>query len=354
MAFTSDIASNKQHINLSAYAYEVIRNDMFTFHENKLSHFVNSIFEYYSPKADASISLVLNRYRDELSKLLSSIQGDEGARKRIFNRLISKEEEKLRQQTDSYEKGISFKFWLNKNNFEYLTDKSSECGEDTYYDNKRGKYIKCVLEEYARLPYIEREKIYLTPYLTEIENAIQDKKQLRVTTEKEAVYNVYPYGIFSDPLSTANYLVGYSQQDDNPDDELHPCSFRISALKSVKMLKSKSAFIKKEDKKNLSKLIASRGVQFLISSEEEIHVRLTDSGIHKYNRQSHLRPTLVEKQEGNVFVFRCTNAQAEFYFFKFGKDAEILFPAELREKFKSMYQKAANIYNKKTDGDDSI
>ena len=218
------------------------------------------------------------------------------------------------------------------------------CKEDKYYDNKRGKYIKCVLEEYARLPYIEREKIYLTPFITEIEKAIHDKKQLRVTTEKGAIYNVYPYDISSDPLSTANYLVGYSQQDDNPDAELRPCSFRISALKHVKISKSKSAFIPKEKQKNLSKLVASRGVQFLISTEEEIHVRLTDSGRHKYYRQSHLRPTLVEEQEGNIFVFRCTNAQAEFYFFKFGKDAEILFPAELREKFKSMYQSAADIY----------
>lgn len=345
MAFTSDTGSNKQRINLSTSAYEVIRNDMFTFHEDKFSHFVNSIFENYSPKAKASISLVLNRYRGELSELLSSIRGDEGTRKRIFHRLISEEEEKLRQKTNSYEKGISLNFWLNKHNFEYLTEESSECEEDKYYGNKRGKYIKCVLEEYAKLPYIEREKIYLTPFITKIEDAISDKQQLRITTEKDAVYDVYPYEISSDLLSTANYLVGYSQQDDNPDDELRPCSFRISALKSIKLLESKSAFIPKEKQKNLSKLIASRGVQFLISNEEEIHVRLTDSGRHKYNRQSHLRPTLVEEQEGNVFVFRCTSAQAEFYFFKFGEDAEILFPAELREKFKSMYQRAANIYN---------
>ena len=101
MAFTSDTGSNKQRINLSTSAYEVIRNDMFTFHEDKFSHFVNSIFENYSPKAKASISLVLNRYRGELSELLSSIRGDEGTRKRIFHRLISEEEEKLREKTNS-------------------------------------------------------------------------------------------------------------------------------------------------------------------------------------------------------------------------------------------------------------
>ena len=351
MAFTfiseDHIGSNKQHINLSVYAYEIIQNDMFTFNEEKLSHFINSIFGYYYPKADASISLVLNHFRGELSKLLSSVPGDKDNQKRVLNRLVSKKEEELCKHVNSYEKGISFKFWLNKCNFEYLTDKNSECDEDKYYENKRGKYIKCVLEEYTRLPYIEREKIYFTPFITEIENAIQaenGKRLLKVITEKKAVYSVYPYAILNDPLSTANYLVGYSQRYDNPDDELRPCSFRISALKSIKMLKSKSASLRKEKWEDLSKLIASRGVQFLIDREEEILVRLTSSGIHKYYRQSHLRPTLIEKRNGNVFVFCCTNSQAEFYFFKFGEDAEILFPIELRKKFKSMYQKAANIY----------
>lgn len=81
----------------------------------------------------------------------------------------------------------------------------------------------------------------------------------------------------------------------------------------------------------------------MVGGEAEIHVRFTKAGVYKYRRQTHLRPPLVREQD-DVYVFRCTTAQAEFYFFKFGRDAEILLPVDLRERFKSMYEAAANTY----------
>ncbi len=82
----------------------------------------------------------------------------------------------------------------------------------------------------------------------------------------------------------------------------------------------------------------------MVGNESEIYVKLTKAGVNKYHRQTHLRPSLVREQEDGVYVFKCTTVQAEFYFFKFGKDAEILFPIDLRERFESMYKDAANIY----------
>lgn len=188
----------------------------------------------------------------------------------------------------SYDKGIPFKFWLNNKNLSYLTKPNSECDEDLYY-SRRGKYIKSVLEEYSRLPYVQRELICFAPAASEIQEAIQKERQLR-------------------------------------------------------MERSKSAFLKESDKKRLAQAIVSRGVQFMVGDDEVVKVRLTDEGKHKYRRQTHLRPTLTEKCSENVFVFHCTAAQAEFYFFKFGKDAEILEPQHLRDKILSLYEKAAAAY----------
>ena len=179
--------------------------------------------------------------------------------------------------------------------------------------------------------------------MTEIQNAIHEERQLRIMTDKDVIYSVYPYEILSDPLSTANYLVGYCTRYDYPEDEKRPCSFKISALKSVRLEKSKSAFLKNSMWKQLSHTISSHGVQFLVGNEAEIHVKLTKAGVYKYRRHTHLRPPLV-RTEDDVYVFQCTTAQAEFYFFKFGKDAEILLPTNLRERFKSMYEAATNTY----------
>lgn len=334
--------NNKQHLNLSTLAYEVILSDMVTFREEKLSGFINTVFEHYFPIAEASISRTLNHLKGELSKHISDILGDEKTKIRVLEKLVSQKKDSLIKKAESYESGKTFKFWLNKRNLDYLSEPSSECSEDKYY-SRRGKYIKSVLEEYARLPYIEREKIYFSPFMGEIQNAIHEERQLRIMTDKDMIYSVYPYEILSDPLSTANYLVGYCTRYDYPEDEKRPCSFRISTLKSVRLEKSKSAFLKDSVRKQLSKTIASRGVQFMVGNETEIHVRLSKEGVHKYRRQTHLRPPLV-RTEDDVYVFQCTAAQAEFYFFKFGKDGEILHPIDLRERFKSMYEAAANTY----------
>lgn len=338
--------NNKQHLNLSAQAYEVIRSDMFAFREEKLSGFINRIFELYSLVADASVSRALNRLRGDLAQLLEGIEGDKKTKERIVRALLQKEEDRLIEKSLSYEKGKSFKFWLNKKNLVYLTEAESECGEENYYGDHRGKYIKSVLEEYARLPYVQRERVFFSPFIEEIESAVQRQCQLRVVTGAEKIYSVYPYKILCDPLSTANYLAGYSKPYSDTEDTLRPCSYRISALVSIKAEKSKSAFLKADQCKELSRTIAARGVQFMSSGEEEIQVRLTEAGKVKFQRQVHLRPALVREQE-DIFVFQCTAAQAEFYFFKFGADAEILQPESLREKFKTMYECATLAYKSK-------
>lgn len=337
------VENNKQHLNLSTFAYEIVLSDMFTFEEEKLSGFINTVFERYYPIAEASIARTLNYLNGELSKILSDISGDKQTKKRVLDRLLLQKKNDLIKKSESYACGKMLKFWLNKSNLGYLTEPSSECEEDKYY-SRRGKYIKSVLEEYARLPYVQRERVYFSPFVESIEYAILEERQLRIVIDTNTIFSVYPYEILCDPLSTANYLVGYCKRYDYlEEDEKQPCSFRISALKSVKAEKSKSAFIKDSDRKQLSRIVASRGVQFMVGNEAEIHVRLTKTGVYKYRRQTHLRPTLVRKKD-DVFVFRCTTAQAEFYFFKFGKDAEILMPADLRAKFAKMYEDSSRTY----------
>ena len=234
----NDESSYKQRLNLSPLAHEIISNDMSIFEEERYSTFINKIFKNYHEKANMSIKKTLDHYRNELNELLYKIQSE--VKTQVIDRLIKDQEYKLKKEADSYEKGEQSSFCINKENLIYL---ETICEEDKYF--KRGKYIKCILEEYARLPFIEREAIYFQSNIETIENAIRAKVQLRIVTEANSVFSVYPYKILSDPLSTRNYLVGYSKRY-NSEDTLLPCSFRISTLKSVSPEKSKSAFLKKE------------------------------------------------------------------------------------------------------------
>ena len=52
------------------------------------------------------------------------------------------------------------------------------------------------------------------------------------------------------------------------------------------------------------------------------------------------------KKEGNKYYFDCSYAQLEFYFFKFGKDVQIISPLNLRNRFSKKYHQALDNYRK--------
>ena len=60
-----------------------------------------------------------------------------------------------------------------------------------------------------------------------------------------------------------------------------------------------------------------------------------------------MRPRIytINKEDKHVYTFRCTEIQAINYFFKFGWDANVISPIELREKMKSRYYKSFKTYD---------
>lgn len=69
-----------------------------------------------------------------------------------------------------------------------------------------------------------------------------------------------------------------------------------------------------------------------------------------YESQLHLRPPFIARTESSdatwIYDFSCTQAQAQFYFFKFGPEAEVLYPPHLRTIFISQYANAIAQYKK--------
>lgn len=119
---------------------------------------------------------------------------------------------------------------------------------------------------------------------------------------------------------------------------------RLSSIKKLSSLKC-SGFISADDRRKIAETIQKNGVQYLPEqgAGQTILVRLTPSGERKYQQILHLRPQYARK-EGAVYTFTCTQRQVENYFFKFGHDARILAPQELADKFKRMYESAAEQY----------
>ena len=76
-------------------------------------------------------------------------------------------------------------------------------------------------------------------------------------------------------------------------------------------------------------------------------LKFNSKGIEDFTRQIYMRPIRFERIEDDVYLFKCSEVQAINYFFKFGKNIEILEPISLREKFINRYSKALQVYKDK-------
>lgn len=320
----------------------IIESDMIAFDCINRSGFINNIFERFASLADATISIRVQKRQEELEDILKGLNDDD--RKRVINLLIKNYEQQLIKKVNGYEKGVYFKFRIRQSNLEVLTDPADDFYQKKYYNDKIGAYFKALLEEYASLSYIERERIYFANHIKTIEEALKNNYRLRISTNNNYSGYVLPYKIMSAKMDLYNYLVGYSFLNNEDIVNKKACSFRISNIKSLRIIKSRKSNLNKRDKQELERLIEKRGVQFLLDDSHKIIVQLSPQGIELYNNNLQLRPKFIEK-EGNLYTFDCTLRQIEYYFFKFGNKVKIIQPQSLAETFKEMYADAISAYD---------
>lgn len=347
MAFIIEDILQKQHLNLSKIAYAIIERDMETFGQTSKSGMLNRIFENFRDDADASISIALEKRGRELEDILKGISLDSVDRNKVIKLFLKDKEKSLKAKALSYSKAITLKFRINNDNYEYLTAEEQECNEDRYYDSRAGKYIKAVIEEYARLPYIKREAIYYKERFDILERAIREQRQLKIMVKEGTVIKVKPFAILADPMSMYHYIVGIVAGEKYRIKEGQDSfSFRIASFLNVRILKEK-AFISEAKQKMLEEEIRSKGVQFMSGEVHSFKVYLTNEGLKMYKRILHLRPEYISKEElktGVYLEFLCTNEQIIYYFLKFGAEAKVVYPEEMVREFALRYKKANEMY----------
>lgn len=334
MPFTELNEENKLHLNLSPNAMAIIEHDMLAFQVKRKSTFLNEIIENFRSSASASLTLSSERYRSELEFCLlnESKASLSDAESQVLDRLVTAYQNKILNSHS--QKGCGFKIRINNENMKYLT---TICEENMFYgDIGIGAYLKALVEEYCQKPYVQREKIYARDTFTEIENAIQNNKKLSIRFAPKHTKKVLPYAIKSDPLSMYHYLIGYSENK-------KIVCYRMTALKNNVTCLLEKTFISTADKKTLENCILERGVQFVSGELIECKVELTKYGEELYQKLLHLRPAYTEKN-GNIYSFLCNEAQIEFYFFKFGPEAKIISPPNLKKHFKRKYEAAVKRY----------
>lgn len=363
----------KQHINLSENAWLIIDEDIKIFFETKekesFSGFLNRVFKNFYQKANATINLRCIEKKEELAKLYSSSEFSNITKDTIalfINKYLKLYENELTTNALSYQNGHGEKFRINKENLEILR----ESLEASHYNGTIGLYLKAIFEEYATKPSYIREQIFFNEIINKIQLATLKEKKLKISLVDSVSNNynskyskkflVSPYCIIQDKTNSFNYLIGYAEQiketvelDENGKQhktssygQKQPSCFRISRINKIDIQVSMGAHISKEKADELKDMLIKRTPMYMTSEPLTIKVKFTDKGLEFFKRQLYMRPQFytVDEKDKHIYIFNCTEVQAINYFFKFGKDAVIIEPTSLKEKFKVRYERALKQY----------
>ena len=393
--------SGRLRVKLSYHAIDTLRDDMlsFGFGEDGLNDFCNYVFAKYYTKAKATISYRLTEAKEKYENLLRLALRLGKTRESAINALLMKNEQEevyksfVQEQNEknrgmkNNNKGEVF-LYLNAGNREIIRElngekeKPEEKKEDDkdkkeketkdkkdsyeikkeycYHKDLKG-YISEIIEEYAMLSHYEREKIVRSDEIDFLGKYLQIKKDavkgiIRINSNG-AIYNFIPYKFVSDPLKTRQYIVGYSYEMGQTEDQKRTASFAVGRLqyKNLSEYTRKRVELTKREMLELEDLIKKDKMAYMLGEVKQIKIRLTPEGVIKYRNiitsrpaaESRIKDVTPGHEKDMIYTFRCTYRQIENYFLTFCDSAEILEPADLRMVFREHYEKAFKLYDTK-------
>ena len=344
-------------LRISEIAYATLIQDIYDFQNSpdkeKVSSFLNSIIEkFYYGSYNSETSIDAQSYA--IRKKYSNWFGNDKSYKMLINSLVKKEqEEKLARIEKSYSmppsgEGKEIRFKPNKAVRRIL----EKYHEDDFYTSP-AKFLSAFIQEYTALPRVRRERIFFGDVFDEMEKCIDDSCYAEITLYNNETFFLRPYKIVPDIFSSWHYVFGYAHSEQSDESSETLLSFRMQRIHDVQMRQSFD-FSTKETEKLSKVLHQPENIPFLRDEPVQGKVRLTQKGWELY--QYYIRtnqPAFLEKiiEKGNtpeedkiILTFECTEQQLEYYFIKFGADAEILAPPSLRKRFKEIHENALKYY----------
>ncbi len=346
MGFKFMNEEQKIRIALSQRAYNIIQEDMSIFRSKSSTNFINTILENFKEESKATFTSYLEHIRNELEKEFNTAKVDQKSKDLLIEHIYTQRKEKTITLLNKYmkEKAFSKLYRINNNNTDYLMN---DCEENDFYNDRPGLYIKCILEEYADLPFIERERIYRKDVFNTVELACSNNQAMKVIVSyqgKRKALTVYPYKIMPDAMNSQLFLACYTYEQGQTTKDKKDASFSMARIPMPTLLKQK-AFISKEEQKKIDEDIEKLSINYLLGEESEIHVRLTEKGKNTYHNYITSRPAKDEiLSSENEYVFHCSESQAFNYFYSFGENAEIISPDSLRKRMIESHQNAIKMY----------
>ena len=209
-------------------------------------------------------------------------------------------------------------------------------------------YFSKLLMSYCELAMYKREQIVFSNNYEELRKYTNPKTRSRITFKikgSENIHEVIPYKVVISKEEMFNYLLCSELRDGKP----VATPFRLNRIDCIDSTPGET--IISTDVERHLKLMEQYAPQYGIEEDTETCVRLTAQGVNEYRRIYFGRPDRIldkdeEREDGTYYYFECSTNQIYLYFRRFGCNAEIIYPKDLRDKISEFHHNAASIYEK--------
>lgn len=200
-------------------------------------------------------------------------------------------------------------------------------------------YFRNIFLQYCSLDQDDRELLLFEKQFLNINNAINNKKEIKIKIG-DSYHRFIPYHVVKTKEKLFNYVVGFLINKEN---KKRISSFHLYKLNNIIETNKYYSFTD-EDIEKLDELIL-KGPQYRAEHFTEACIQLTKNG-QKMWKLLYLNRPIPSKIEDDKYYFDCSINQLEQYFIRFGKDAYVLYPTNLRNRIIHFYKDALNSFNK--------
>jgi len=322
---------DKIKVNLGNYTFSVLEHDMEEFcflkknGETNTNLFLNTLVANAYEERFEKISYIRNNVNDmlqsyhipteDMNKVIDFV--DEYANKGLVDRI------KIRHQ--DY---VSFR--PNKE-FQDIFDTIEE---EHLQNDTMSNFMRCLFNDYAKLPQYMRESIIFQKEINIVNRAIKNHRMVRI---KDLNITFCPYTFMVNQEETFIYMIGYNVKV-RLNKEASP--IHLFKLRDNVSITSEFYEFDEEEEKKLEKIL-DEDPKFSAFRNYQAKVRLTKEGKKLFKKiyTNRPRPT---KIEGDDYYFECSANNLVIYFQRFGEEAYVIYPQfvskQLRDKFKNAYE----------------
>lgn len=325
------MAKDKYKIRVSNRTFYSLLEDMYTFNFFKPNGDLNKN-KFYFTIIKGYYSVYLTR-----SKNIATILSQELKNKDI--NYINEFANKINDEIWQSENSDRFSYYHPQDIYIQTNKESSDLFDMIETNSLRNEtlseFIRNLFHEYINEPQFQREKCLFWNIYIKIYEAIEESKEIIVTTNNSIETRLRPYGSFIGNNQTHNYIVGLAITEKKTIIN----SIKLSKIKSVTITDNYFSFTK--DEVNMFEENLYHGPELIGEALSHIVVQFDKSGIKKYEEFKTGRPLCREYDDKTgIYTFDCDENKLFNYLKQFGKHVKIISPERFKLKLNKFHKDA--------------